>query len=100
VNDINVDSIVLEKGKTFDALDDNGNEVECEIVMSYICDLNNRAYVIYTDNIMDENNNLNLYASRYIGNEEGQLILEDIEDSQEWILLDDALKKAKEGLND
>lgn len=88
----------MEEGRKFIAYDDNGNEIECEIIMSYMCDANNKAYVFYTDNNYDDNGNLNLYASRFLDDVDGELQLEDIEDDAEWNLLDGALELAKKGL--
>ena len=90
----------LEKGRTFEVKGPTGDIIECETVMTYICDLNSKVYLFYTDNEYDEDGNLNLYASRYLGDENGKLILENIEDEDEWSLLDKALEEAKEGLNE
>lgn len=89
---------LVEKGRVFEAINDDGEEIDCEVIMSYICDVNNKAYVFYTDNIYDDKGNLNLYASRYLGEDDGNMVLESIEDEEEWKLLDDALESAKEGL--
>ena len=89
---------LAEKGRVFDAIDENGEEIECEIIMSYVCDINQKAYVFYTDNKYDEEGNLNLYASRYLGEDNGNIELESIVDEDEWRLLDKALESAKEGL--
>ena len=90
----------MEKGRTFIAYDDNNNEIECEIIMSYICEKNNNIYVFYTDNNYDTDGSLNLYASRYLGEENGELQLESIEDEKEWSLLDEALELAKKGIEE
>ena len=90
----------MEKGKTFIAYDDEGKEIECEIIMSYICENNNNTYVFYTDNTLDTDGSLNLYASRYLGEDNGELELEEIEDEEEWNLLDEALELAKKGLDE
>ena len=90
----------MEKGRTFEARNAFGEPVECEIIMSYYSYQNGNEYVFYTDNDYDEDGSLNLYASRYLGEEDGNLLLEKIEDEEEWALLDDALEEAKEGLNE
>ena len=90
----------MEKGRTFIAYDDNNNEIECEIIMSYICEKNNNIYVFYTDNNYDTDGSLNLYASRYLGEENGEIQLESIEDEKEWSLLDEALELAKKGIEE
>ena len=85
------------KGRIFTAYYD-GIETECEVIMMYHSIITNFDYVFYTDNDYDDDGNLNLYASRYLGEDDGQMILEDIASEEEWNLLDDALEKAKEGL--
>ena len=86
------------KGRIFEAKNDDGETIECEVLMMYHCLQNDCEYVFYTDNTYDEDNYLNLYASRYLGEEDGNMILEEIFDEREWSLLDKALEKAKEGL--
>lgn len=88
----------MNKGRVFEAINELGENIECEVIMTYNCLDNNIDYVFYTDNTYDDNNELNLYASRYLGEEDGKMILEDITDDKEWDLLDKVLEKAKEGL--
>ena len=88
----------MEKGRIFEAENDIGEIIECEVVMIYHSIENDHDYVFYTDNTYDKNNELNLYASRYLGENDGKMILEEIEDEDEWELLDEVLEKAKEGL--
>ena len=90
----------MDKGRIFEAKNEFGETVECEVVMSYMCYENGNSYVFYTDNTYDYDGELNLYASRYLGEDNGNMILEDIEDESEWLLLDKVLDKAKEGLED
>ena len=72
------------------------------------CEVYNKKYITkeYIDelkkryNSYDEDGSLNLYASEYLGEEDGNLLLNEIEDEQEWSLLDNALNEAKESLNE
>lgn len=88
---------MVEEGYKFKAIDGEDNTIDCEVVMSFIAD-NGKAYVFYTDNTYDEDGDLTLYASRYLGESSSGLELEDIETEKEWALLDKVLEKAKEGL--
>ena len=90
----------MEKGRTFMAYGENGEIVECEVIMSYLCGKNQKTYAFYTDHSYDTDGSLNLYASIYLGEKDGEIQLEDIVDENEWSLLDDALKEAKEALNE
>ena len=78
-------------------LDEDGVERDCEIIMFYDCLENGIKYIFYTDNELDENGELNLYASRLLNLEGEDIKIGDIESEEEWALLDDVLEKAKEG---
>lgn len=88
----------VKKLKTLTLYDEDGNAIECEVVMSYACQTNGKEYIFYTDNSYDENGDLNLYASRYLGMEDGNMQLEEIDSEEEWSLLDVALEEAKKGI--
>ena len=90
----------MKENKTFLATDEEGNEFECEVIMSYYCSSNNINYIFYTDNQFDKEGNLNFYASRYWGEDENGMILEEITDDNEWDLLENVLQEAKKGLRD
>ena len=52
----------------------------------------------YTDNLLDEDGEFNIYASRFLGIEDGEIQIGDIESDDEWALLDDVLEEARKGL--
>ena len=86
------------EGRVFKAYSELGEEIDCEVIMFYHSTVNDTDYVFYTDYNYDLDGNLNLYASRYLGENDGEMELLEIEDENEWKLLDYALEKAKEGL--
>ena len=91
----------MEEDKKIMMLDEDGNEVECEIKMVYLCEENGKSYVFYSDNTYDQEGNLNLFASILAGEDEnGEPILEEIEDENEWALLDKVLEDAKKGVEE
>lgn len=74
----------------------NNEEIICNIVLTFRDDNNGISYIVYTDGTKDENNNLEVYASRY-KLENDNYILEDIENDYEWNLIDNMLEsKSKE----
>ena len=79
-------------------LDENGEKLDCEVIMLYDCLDNNIKYVFYTDNLLDEDGEYNIYASRFLGLEDGEIQIGDIESDDEWALLDDVLEEARKGL--
>ena len=49
----------------FTVVDENGNEMECEVVFYFHNDATDKDYLIYTDNKTDAAGNTQLYASIY-----------------------------------
>ena len=79
--------------------DENGEQLDCEVLMYYDCLDNGLKYVFYTDNLLDEDGEYNIYASRFLGiDDSGEIQIGDIESEEEWALLDDVLDQAKMGL--
>ena len=88
---------------TFKVLDDNGNEVECEVLFTFESDETKKNYIVYTDNTEDEGGNTKVYASIY-NPDESEIKLEPITSEKEWSIiqkiLDELQDKAKESLGE
>ena len=69
---------------------DNEKEIECNIIKAFRDESNNINYIIYTDGTKDENNDLEIYASRY-DMEGNDLVLKPIENDYEWNMIDNML---------
>lgn len=52
------------KKKIYTTLKD-GSKIEYDVIMTFKNEDNNKDYIIYTDNKLDENNKLRIYASIY-----------------------------------
>lgn len=75
---------------------DNGKEVECEIIMTFKDESNDINYIVYTDGTKDNEGDLEIYASRFVL-ENNDFILQQIENDYEWNLIDNMLEsKVKE----
>ena len=70
---------------------ENGKEIICEIILTFRDDNNDINYIVYTDGTKDETGELEIYASRYII-DNNQYILKDIENDYEWNLIDNMLE--------
>lgn len=79
-------------------VDPNGVEKDCEIIMTYQCMQNGIDYVFYTDNELDDDGELNIYASRLLNLSENGIEIGDIENDEEWDLLENVLEEARKGL--
>lgn len=69
---------------------EDGKEIECNIIKAFRDESNNINYIIYTDGTKDENNDLEIYASRY-DMEGNDLVLKPIENDYEWNMIDNML---------
>lgn len=74
----------------FKVIDDNGKIVECEILYTFTDPGSNINYILYTDNTMDEDDKMEVYASRYELVDDSY-VLKAIENDQEWDLVDEVL---------
>lgn len=87
---------------TFKVIDDNGKEVECEVLFTFDSDETKKSYIAYTDNTFDENGNTKVYASIYTKGEE-PVNLFPIETEKEWKIIETILntlqEQAKENLD-
>ncbi len=70
---------------------ENGEEINCEIVLTFKDYSNDINYIVYTDGTLDNNYNVEVYASRYILDNDSY-ILNPIEQEYEWNLIDNILE--------
>lgn len=77
---------------TFKVLNNEGKEVECEVLFTFDSDETKKSYMAYTDNTTDENGNIKVYASIYDPNEENPKLMP-IETEKEWKLIETILEE-------
>lgn len=65
------------------AIDKDGNLKEYDAILTYHSDEFNKDYVVYTDNIYNSNNELQIYISEY-NLEEPECLVKDIIDNDEY----------------
>lgn len=89
----------MEEKMTFKVINDEGKEIECEVLFTFESDETGKNYIVYTDNTTDEVGNTKVYASIYNPNEE-ETKLEPIETDKEWKIIEtilDELQKELQG---
>ena len=89
----------MEEKMTFKVIDDEGKEIECEVLFTFESDETGKNYIVYTDNTTDEAGNTKVYASLYTPEEE-ETKLEPIETEKEWKIIEtilDELQKEIQG---
>ena len=75
---------------------ENNKEIVCNIIKIFKDESNDINYIIYTEGTKDEDGELEIYASRYIL-ENNNYILADIENDYEWNLIDNMLESMNKG---
>ena len=75
---------------------ENGKEIECEIVLTFRDENNDVNYIVYTDGTKDSDGELEVYASRYI-EEDNKYILKPIQNEYEWNLIDNMMESKFKG---
>lgn len=80
------------KNNKFKVIDNEGNEIECEVLFTFESDETKKNYIVYTDNTKDEIGNIKVYASIYDPNSDTTK-LDPIETEKEWNIIEDILNK-------
>ena len=92
-----------EKNNKFTVINDEGKQIECEVLFTFDSDETNKSYIVYTDDTTDEQGNTKVYASTYTPNSEN-LDLKPIETEKEWKIIETILNElqdeVKNGMED
>jgi uncharacterized protein YrzB (UPF0473 family) len=83
------------KENKFTVLDENGNEITCDVLFTFDSDETNKSYIVYTDNTKDETGNTKVYASIYDPNDPNTK-LEEIKTDKEWKIIENILSTLQE----
>lgn len=88
-----------EKKGVFTIVNDEGQEVECEILFTFDSDETHKSYIVYTDNTLDEEGSTKVYASVY--DPTGQTAeLMPIETEKEWLVIENILSTVQEKIEE
>ena len=77
---------------TFKVINDEGQEVECEVLFTFESDETKKNYIVYTDNTLDEEGNTKVYASIYNPDQDETKLLP-IETDKEWKIIETILEE-------
>lgn len=84
---------------TFKVINDEGKEVECEVLFTFDSDETGKSYMVYTDNSLDEDGNTRVYASIY-NPEEDEIKLQPIETDKEWKIIETILNEIQDSVKE
>ena len=87
-----------EEVMTFKVVNDEGKEVECEVLFTFESEETKKNYIVYTDNTIDEEGNTKVYASIYNPNEAETKLLP-IETEKEWKIIETILEEIQSEAN-
>ena len=82
----------MEEKMTFKAVNEEGKEVECEVLFTFESDETKKNYMVYTDNTKDSEGNIKVYASIY-DPEKPESELQPIESDKEWKIIETILEE-------
>lgn len=82
----------MEEKMTFKIFNDEGEEVECEVLFTFDSDETKKHYMVYTDNTLDEEGNTKVYAAIYEPGLEKQT-LQPITTDEEWKIIETILEE-------
>ncbi len=82
----------------FTIINENGEEIVCEVLFTYEHEETGKNYMAYTDNTVDEEGNTKVYASTYDPNEDAPQLYP-IETAEEWELISTILAELSESEN-
>ena len=81
-----------EEVMTFKVINDEGKEIECEVLFTFESDETKKNYIVYTDNTMDEEGNTKVYASIYNPDQDETKLIP-IETDKEWKIIETILEE-------
>lgn len=73
------------------AIDNNGKLKEYDVILTYYNDEYNKNYVVYTDNVYNDKDELNIYINEYTDNPE--IVSKPIQDKTEYIKIKTAINE-------
>ena len=83
---------------TFKVKNDEGLELECEVLFTFESEDTGKNYIVYTDNTLDEDGNTKVYASIYNPDEQETKLLP-IETDKEWKIIETILEELQNAAN-
>lgn len=77
---------------TFKVMNEEGKNIECEVLFTFESEETKKNYIVYTDNTTDDDGNTKVYASIYNPKDE-KSILYPIESEKEWKIIETILEE-------
>lgn len=88
-----------EKKGVFTIVNEEGKEIECEILFTFDSDETKKSYIVYTDNTLDENGSTKVFASVYDPTGQNPALMP-IETEKEWLVIENILSSVQEKIDE
>ena len=85
----------MEEMMTFTLVNDDGEEVQCEILFSFEDRTTGKNYMVYTDYSRDENGDFKVFASIYDPTGETNM-LQPVQTDEEWAMVEQILENLQQ----
>ncbi len=85
----------MDEKNQFKLKDEYGNETIYDVLFTFDNEETKKSYIVYTDNSLDENNNVQVFASVYHKDTDNTK-LEPIETDKEWQVIEKILETIQE----
>ena len=85
----------MNEQNQFKLKDEFGNETLYDVLFTFDSDETNKSYIVYTDNSLDDQDNVQVYASVYYPGT-GSTKLDPIETDKEWQWIEKILETIQE----
>ena len=79
----------------FTIVNDEGKEIECEILFTFDSDETKKSYIVYTDNTFDDEGSTKVYASVYDPTGQNPALMP-IETEKEWLVIENILSSVQQ----
>ena len=88
----------MEEKNTFKIVNENGEEVMCDILFTFDSEETKKSYIVYTDNTTDEDGSIRVYASVFDPSGANPDLLP-IESEKEWLVIENILASVQEKID-
>ncbi|MBE6733845.1 MAG: DUF1292 domain-containing protein [Ruminococcaceae bacterium] len=88
----------MDENMTFTVVNDEGKEIECEVLFTFENEETGKNYIVYTDNSFDEEGNVKVYASIYNPDVDETKLLP-VETEEEWKFIETILEQLQNDIN-
>jgi len=96
--DDRIDYEAMDENMTFTVVNDEGKEIECEVLFTFENEETGKNYIVYTDNSFDEEGNVKVYASIYNPDVDETKLLP-VETEEEWKFIETILEQLQNDIN-